>query len=592
MAAARAGLALLALALALASGCGGGTRWPDPTWPSTAAPRYIAPIGVVDDGLAHAARLVVEPGGTLLIADLGRPARLVRYDRDGYPLGVIAPAPTESGYNVTVLARAADGRFWTTDEARQRLVRFEADGSGPMAFDIPPDSAFYRSVVDVAVGPDGNVYALDGYDPRVTVFSPEGRALRHWSGGCPEGCGFDQPVSLVVDAEGAVYVADYGLRSVFKFDAAGRPLDRWRGAELSESPYDFYPARLALDAAGAVVMFDDRGEALLTLAPHGGIARRVPLRRLAYPVNAENGFAYLPGGDIVVNSGSAGGALRLDAAGRLLTVIGHARGSRDGTLAYVRKLVIDARHHLFSLEDQSYRVQEFDAAGHFVQAWKLTEYPGVIDLAVDRQGFLYRLRGGNRPLLKTPLDGGLTRELALPPPEGDDHWKALAVDAGGSLYVGSEAGIIHVFDADGRPVNHWSLPGLSDGRTFRLEEMVLDTRGRLWVHDGSYGHLLAYTRGGEPIGGFTAPDRTSPDSYQPERLAFDPAGDLTLLAETRVGKRILTLDPAGAVLARWDLPGPAAQSGCTTSAIAWDGRGRLYVARSGAACGGVGYYLP
>lgn len=591
-AAAGPGLALLALALAFTSGCGGGTRWPDPTWPSTAAPRYIAQIGVADDGIARTARLVVEPGGTLLIADQESPARLLRYDRDGFPRGVIVPASADGGYDLAVLARAPDGRFWTTDLGREHLVRFEADGSGRTAFDVPADSALYRSLTDVAVGPDGTVYALDGYDPRVTVFSPDGRALRHWSGGCPEGCGFDRPVSLVVDAEGAIYVADYGLRSVFKFDAAGRPLDRWRGAEISESPYDFYPARLALDASGAVVMYDDRGEALLTLAPRGGIARRVSLRSLAYSVNAERGFVFLPDGDIVVNSAGVGGALRLDATGRLVTLIGHARGRRDGTPVFVQKIITDARHHVFTLEVTNSRVQEFDAAGHFVQAWQAPAYPSTIDLAVDRQGYLYRLRGSNQPLLKTPLDGGPTREIALPPPEDDGRWNALAVDAAGSLYLGTEEGTIHVFDADGQAITHWSLPGLSDGRTFRLEEMVFDPRGRLWVHDGSYGHLLSCTRAGEMLGGFTAPERTSPDTYQPERLAFDPAGDLTLLADSRPGKRILTVDPGGEVLARWDLPGPTGESRCPMSAVGWDSRGRLYVARSGAACGGVSYYLP
>jgi DNA-binding beta-propeller fold protein YncE len=67
----------------------------------------------------------------------------------------------------------------------------------------------------LAVAPNGNVYAIDGYNGTVEYFTPAGALLGSWTasnGGGPEG--------LAVDPQGFVYVA-YRNAEVEKFTATG-----------------------------------------------------------------------------------------------------------------------------------------------------------------------------------------------------------------------------------------------------------------------------------------------------------------------------------------------------------------------------------
>lgn len=580
-------------ALALLAGCADDTTGPGLTWPPTEQPGFVRRIGAEDEGIARMGNLVVEPGGSVLVSDIGVPSRLLRFAADGRPAGTITPATSDSGYALDVLARGEDGHLWTTDARRERLVRLEADGSGRVAFGGPGfDPGQFALIVDVAVGPMGDLYVLDRANPRVTVFSAEGRYLRHWSGGCLEGCGFDQPIALAVDAGGTVYVCDDGLRSVFRFDSSGHWLGTWDGTGLT-GLYGFHPQDVAVDPTGEIALFESYSSQVFYFTPAGAFLRRVTLsgaRVRSYP---SPGLAILPGGDLLAAAGDdVGGVLRVDGGGHLVMRFGHARGVRPGTLGSAALLAVDERRHVFVYSRDRDDVQEFAPDGSVVQAWGDPSGVSLSDIAVDAAGNLNRLSAYTAVLYRTPLAGGETAALPLAMPDDANSPTALAVARDGRLFVGTQEGFIHVYEADGRPITSWPVGPIVNGRSDPVADLVLDARDRLWVLDPYRYRVTAFNVAGQEVGGFDAPTDAHGYRVYLDRIALDPAGDLTALVSAESGEYVYVFSAAGAVLVRWNFGVLETGFTCNPADLAWDDQGRLYLADAADDCGGVNVYGP
>lgn len=488
----------------------------------------------------------------MLVSDIGVPRHSYSALRaTGRPSGTITPAPSDSGYALDVLARDADGHLWTTDARRERLLRLEADGSGRVAFGGPGfNPGQFGMIVDVAVGPTGDLYVLDAENPRVTVFSAEGRYLRHWSGGCLEGCGFDRPIALAVDAGGTVYVCDDGLRSVFRFDSSGRWLGTWDGTGLTDL-YGFSPRDVAVGPAGEIALFESFSGRIFYFTPAGAYLRRVALsgaRLRSYP---SPGLAILPGGDLLAAAGDdEGGVLRVDGGGHMVMRFGHARGVRPGTLGSAELLAVDERRHVFVSSRDRGDVQEFAPDGSVVQAWADPSGVSLSDIAVDAAGNLNRLSAYTAVLYRTPLAGGETTAIPLDMAGDTGYLTALVVARDGRLCIGTQEGFIHVYEADGRPITSWPV----GPRSSPVMDLVLDFRDRLWVLDPYRYRVTAFNLAGRSRG-FDAP--TDAHGYRVcDRIALDPAGDLTALVSAESGEYIYVFSAAGAVLVRWNFGVP------------------------------------
>lgn len=93
--------------------------------------------------------------------------------------------------------------------------------AGPPGSGVPGSS--FNRPADVAWDKAGNIYVADGMgtNNRVVKLDPEGRFIAHW-GSTGDGPGQFQGVkALAVDANGNVYVADFGNRRIQVFDPQG-----------------------------------------------------------------------------------------------------------------------------------------------------------------------------------------------------------------------------------------------------------------------------------------------------------------------------------------------------------------------------------
>ena len=88
---------------------------------------------------------------------------------------------------------------------------------------------------DIAFGPGGDVFVVQGHgrgEGRVLRFDKTGKFLKSWGGKGAAPGQFDQPHSILVDAQNQVYVADRENRRVQIFDTDGRFIKSWKFAGL------------------------------------------------------------------------------------------------------------------------------------------------------------------------------------------------------------------------------------------------------------------------------------------------------------------------------------------------------------------------
>ena len=132
------------------------------------------------------------------------------------------------------IAVGQDGSVYVSDTWNHRVQKFTNDGQfvkawgvfGSTGGELGQENLFYgpRSL---AIGRDGNLYAMDTGNKRVQVFSPNGDFISQFGGGGVVDGRLDEPVGLGQDADGNWYVTDTWNKRIQKFDEAGQYVAQW-----------------------------------------------------------------------------------------------------------------------------------------------------------------------------------------------------------------------------------------------------------------------------------------------------------------------------------------------------------------------------
>ncbi len=122
-------------------------------------------------------------------------------------------------YPTDVAVNSSNGTIYVADGYNDRIQEFTPEGrfirkwGGPFGMNIKGSfNGWFRTVTSVAVGPQGNVFAVDEENYRVQKFTPQGRFLTAF--GTPsKGAGYTEE-AVAVAADGTVYTTNLSTNQV------------------------------------------------------------------------------------------------------------------------------------------------------------------------------------------------------------------------------------------------------------------------------------------------------------------------------------------------------------------------------------------
>ncbi|MDR7468452.1 MAG: hypothetical protein QN176_14340 [Armatimonadota bacterium] len=160
--------------------------------------------------------------------------------------GIVVGRIVTAGNRLYAIDRSTDRVIAVNLETRRVLTAFGGRGS--------TDGQF-AGLADVAVAPNGDIYALDMMRASVSVFDPHGHFIRRFG---EAGGSFGQlalPTGLAVDASGRTLVVDATRHTLLLYDSDGRFAREFGG--LGKTPGWFYfPRDVEVDAGGRVYVVE------------------------------------------------------------------------------------------------------------------------------------------------------------------------------------------------------------------------------------------------------------------------------------------------------------------------------------------------
>lgn len=219
-------------------------------------------LGTGDGQMATPFDVDVAAGGIVYVADSDN-HRIQKFTSDGTFLAKWGSSGTDDGEFNRPWSVAADtsGHVYVADTGNHRVQKFADDGTILLTWGSggTGDGQFFAPS-GIAVDNDGNVLVTDLGD-RLQKFSPDGTFLSKIVGIGPF-VPFDNPVAVVVDASGGIYVADSGRNGIEAYTSAGGFLF---------SRFVIGPNGVAIDGAGT--LFATRSSGIVKITSSGAVTQ-------------------------------------------------------------------------------------------------------------------------------------------------------------------------------------------------------------------------------------------------------------------------------------------------------------------------------
>jgi len=164
-----------------------------------------AAIGTAPDGQFRLpAGITTDVDGNVYVSDGGRPDTQ-KFDPNGNLLSKIGGS--SMGDNQISLwgssiAVSPEGLIYVSDYGSERIQVFGSDGQFLRQWTV-------REVWGIDVDREGNVYATLSTKSSIVKFDAEGKILLSWGERGGDDGQFRQPMGVVIDSNGLIYVADY-----------------------------------------------------------------------------------------------------------------------------------------------------------------------------------------------------------------------------------------------------------------------------------------------------------------------------------------------------------------------------------------------
>jgi sugar lactone lactonase YvrE len=200
------------------------------------------------------------PDGSFYVLDVGN-RRVQRFSPEREFIGSWGGFGTEPGQYIDPLAIEVtdDGTVYVLDDVRDVVERYDPEGSPLGTIDAHPNGPGGPNTANLmTVDAAGNVYVNSCCSEGnfVEKLEPDGDLAWIVDSTGDDLAFADQPAGIAVDADGRVFVS---VRpEILVFDAAGAPLGEW-GSEGTGDGQFILPYALLLDGDGAIYVADHEG---------------------------------------------------------------------------------------------------------------------------------------------------------------------------------------------------------------------------------------------------------------------------------------------------------------------------------------------
>ena len=182
------------------------------------------------------------------------------------------------------------------------------------------------------------------------------------------------------------------------------------------------------------------------------------------------------------------------------------RPAEFGPSAAVPGIAVDREDHIWCLERGKVPVQVYTRDGNLVKSWGQGQFKGPHSVRFDSQGNVWIADFAAHVVKKLTPDGQLLLTLGTPGKPGCDktHFAGptdVAVTPKGDLFVSDGYGnrrVVH-FNAQGKFIKAWGSYGGRPGQFCLPHQIVLDSRGVLYVADRNSGRIELFDQQGKLI---------------------------------------------------------------------------------------------
>jgi DNA-binding beta-propeller fold protein YncE len=208
------------------------------------------------------------------------------------------------------------------------------------------------------------------------------------------------------------------------------------------------------------------------------------------------------------------------------------------------------------------------------------------ELAIDLQGNLYIIDGGNHRVQKFDKDGnfllmwgsngaGDGQFLFQASPA---HYGSITVDKDGYVYVTDHHNRVQKFDSNGKFLMKFGETGYADGQFATLYGVAVDDQGNIYTTDLSEYEIQKFNSEGEFLQKWEVPSCKLGGISFPQNLVVDSQGQIYI--PNADGNCIQKFDNKGNLLEQWGEMGEANGQLRKPTNLALDAQGNIYVSEN------------
>ncbi len=388
----------------------------------------------------------------------------------------------------------------------------------------------------------------------VSKITVKGEILLHFGSKGTEDGQFDGISSIVLDAQGNIYVADGRNDRIQKFDPTGRFLFKFGSRGLASGQFRS-PTSIALDVHGNIYVADKDNYRIQKFDPTGKFLTKISTYGTANgQVDRPTGVALDVQGNIYVADTYNSRIQKFDATGKFVAKFG-SNGVDDGKLYHPTAITLDVQGNSYVLDKGNDRIQKFDSEGKFVlkissDSIDNEQFDNLQGVTLDNKGNIYVVNFWKASYIQK-FDPTGKFLFKLPSSDSEDrqfyHSKGVAFDKQGNSYVvDNENHRIQKFDSQGNFLFKFGSKGHADGQFYHPSGIALDIQGNIYVVDRENDRIQKFDATGKFLLKFGSSGQANGQFWYPTAIALDKQGNIYVADWGN--HRIQKFDPTGKFL--------------------------------------------